>query len=58
MKFMACYEGRKIEVEAETSVKAKSLAADLFKARRRYNVAISPCNEAVTKELTRPSNLV
>lgn len=40
MRYAAFYEGKKIEVEAESSVKAKVAAADLFKARKRYNVAV------------------
>jgi hypothetical protein len=58
MRFAAFYEGRKIELEAETALKAKVAAADLFKARKRYNVAIVPCNEAVTRVLTMPLNMV
>jgi hypothetical protein len=41
MKYAAFYAGKRIEVEAESSLKAQVAAANLFKAKRRYNVVVA-----------------
>jgi hypothetical protein len=57
VKYVALYEGRKTEVEAETSLKAQNLAAIFFKAKRRYNVVVVPV-EKDGKVLTIATNLL
>ncbi len=38
--FIAFYNGKKIEVYAETSYKAQTLAASMFKARKQHEVDV------------------
>lgn len=38
--YIAFYKGRQIEVKADTSYKAQLKAAELFKARKSYEVTV------------------
>lgn len=38
--YLALYKGKKIEVQAETSLEAQGKAAALLKARRRFEVSV------------------
>lgn len=38
--YIAFYRGKQIEVQAETSYKAQLKAAELFKARKSYEVTV------------------
>jgi hypothetical protein len=38
--YIAFYRGRQLQVEAESSYQAQTIAAGLFKARRSYDVTV------------------
>ena len=38
--YVAFYKGKRIEVQAETSYKAQLKAAELFRARKSYDVSV------------------
>lgn len=43
--YKAYYKGRIIEVQAETSYKAQKIAAELFKAKKSYDVTVVLCEQ-------------
>jgi len=40
LTFIAIYKGKQIEVSAETSYAAQKKAAELFKAKKSYDVSV------------------
>ena len=51
MIYKAFYKGKNIEVEAETTYKAQLLAAQIFKAKKRYDVSIILCGDSQGKQI-------
>jgi len=43
--YIALYKGKKIEVFAETSLKAQQKAAKEFKAKKQYQVSVYLCEK-------------
>ena len=41
--YKAFYKGKEIEIEATTSFEAQRKAAEIFKARRAYDVTVGLC---------------
>lgn len=39
-KYIAYYKGKKIEVEAESSYAAQTIAAEQFKVKKQYQVSV------------------
>ena len=43
--YKAFYKGQETEVQAETSYKAQKLAAEVFKAKKSYDVTVVLCEK-------------
>jgi hypothetical protein len=43
--YIAFYKGKQIEVYAETSFEAQKKAAEVFKAKKRYDVVVHLCEK-------------
>jgi hypothetical protein len=43
--YIALYKGRQIEVESDTSYHAQLKAAEVFKARKSYEVSVYLCEK-------------
>ena len=49
--YIAIYKGKQIEVYAETSYKAQLKAAEVFKAKKSYEVTVMLCERPDSSEV-------